>query len=265
MPTPTPRPQPRPSSGRPRSEQSSLGDPQIPLATLPSLETNDHFAYIVGFLDGTVRPQAEITRAEVATIFFRLMTEDSRQANWATENPFFDVDGAQWYNNALSTSTRAGLIRGCPDGGFYGQRSITRGEFAAIAARFDSEEYQGPDPFSDISGHWAREEICRAARRGWIQGYPDGTFRPDEPITRAEVTALVNRMLRRAPGPDVLAKDMIRWPDNPEDAWYYLDIQEATNGHTYDRDDPAASAERWTGLTENRDWAALEREVQAEA
>lgn len=242
----------------------SLDDGQVPLSTLPSLETEDHFAYLIGFPDGTVRPQAQITRAEVAAIFFRLMTEDSRQANWATQSPFFDVDAAWWYSTPLSTATRAGLIRGCPDGGFYGQRSITRGEFAAIAARFDSEEYQGADLFSDIGGHWAREEINRAARRGWIQGYPDGTFRPDAPITRSEVTALVNRMLQRAPDPDALTEDMVRWPDNPEDAWYYLDMQEATNGHTYDWD-AQTGAERWTGLTENRDWTIWERAVQTQA
>lgn len=222
------------------------------------METTDHFAYIVGFSDGTVRPEANITRSEVVVIFFRLMTEDFRQANWATENPFFDVNNGDWYNSALSTATRAGLIRGCSSGGFEGQRSITRGEFAAIAARFDSEEYQGPDLFSDLSGYWGKREINQAARQGWILGYPDGTFRPNDPITRAEAIALINRMLLRSPAPGALMEGMIHWPDNPEDAWYYLDVQEATNGHAYDQD-AETGAERWTGLTENRDWTALER------
>lgn len=222
------------------------------------METTDHFAYIVGFSDGTVRPEANITRSEVVVIFFRLMTENFRQANWATENPFFDVDNGDWYNSALSTATRAGLIRGCSSGGFEGQRSITRGEFAAIAARFDSEEYQGPDLFSDLSGYWGKREINQAARQGWILGYPDGTFRPNDPITRAEAIALINRMLLRSPAPGALMEGMIHWPDNPEDAWYYLDVQEATNGHAYDQD-AETGAERWTGLTENRDWTALER------
>ena len=254
---PTPTPRPHPSTSQPRDEQT-LEDTQIPLTTLTALEMDDHFAYLIGFPDGTVRPQAEITRSEVAAIFFRLMAEDFRQANWATENAFFDTDGTEWYNNALSTCVQAGLIHGCPDGGFYGQRSITRAEFAAIAERFDSEEYQGPSLFSDTAGHWAQAEIDRAAQQGWVHGYPDGTFRPDAPITRAEVAALVNRMLRRTPVADGLQEDMTRWPDAPEDAWYYMDIQEATNSHTYDRD-AEAGAERWTGLTENRDWAALER------
>lgn len=205
-----------------------------------------------------MRPEAYITRAEVATIFFRLMTEDFRRANWATENRFFDVDSGDWYNNALSTAARAGLIHGFPDGGFYGQRSITRVEFAAIAARFDSEEYQRPDLFSDISGHWGAEEINRAARRGWIRGYPGGVFHPDAPITRAEAMALINRMIRRAPVRDGLARDMLRWTDNPENKWYYLDVQEATNGHTYDWN-TQTNTEIWTGLTGNRDWTALEQ------
>lgn len=257
IPAPTLRPRPHTSVSQPRDEQT-LEDTQIPLTTLTALEMDDHFAYLIGFPDGTVRPQAEITRSEVAAIFFRLMTEDFRQASWATENAFFDTDGTEWYNNALSTCVQAGLIHGCSDGGFHGQRSITRAEFAAIAQRFDSEEYQGPSLFSDTAGHWAQAEIDRAAQRGWVQGYPDGTFRPDAPITRGEVAALVNRMLRRAPAADGLLADMTRWPDNPEDAWYYLDIQEATNGHTYDRR-AQADAERWTGLTQTRDWAALER------
>lgn len=226
------------------------------------LEMKDHFAYIAGYPDGTVRPQAYMTRAEVAAVFFRLMTEEFRQANWAAESYFPDVYTGSWYCSAVATGAQAGLLHGCSDGSFHGERSITRAEFAAIAARFDSTEYQGPDLFSDIPGHWAAAEINRAAQKGWIHGYPDGTFRPDTPITRAEVMVLINRMLHRIPPLDGgMTLSVLPWKDNPKDAWYYLDVQEATNSHTYERDS-GQSPEIWVSLIQDRDWTALEYKLR---
>ncbi len=234
------------------------GDEDPTPSTPPGLESKDHFAYIVGYPDGTVRPEANITRAEAASIFFRLMTDDFRTEHWATENPFPDVAAGDWYNNAVSTAVRAGLLRGFPDGTFGGDWYVTRGEFAAIAARFLSGETAPDSGFSDLAGHWAREEVDRAVAAGWIKGFPDGTFRPESYITRAEVMTLVNRMLNRIPSPEGMREDMVRWSDNPTGAWYYADVQEATNGHTYERDG-GTGPETWTGLTENRDWTELER------
>ena len=225
----------------------------------PALEKGDHFAYMVGYDDGTIRPNANITRAEVATIFFRLLTDDSREKYWSDQNPYSDISAGAWYNNAVSTMTRAGVLTGYDDGTFRPNANITRAEFAAIAARFLSDGYTGPDHFSDISGHWAAEYINRAARAGWIGGYGDSTFRPDQPITRAEAMTLINAVLERAPHEDYLLENMIVWPDNPESAWYYEAVQEATNSHNYkwreDRD-----YEEWTELLESRDWAALEQQ-----
>ena len=225
----------------------------------PALERGDHFAYMVGYDDGTIRPNANITRAEVATIFFRLLTDDSREKYWSDQNPYSDISAGAWYNNAVSTMTRAGVLTGYDDGTFRPNANITRAEFAAIAARFLSDGYTGPDRFSDISGHWAAEYINRAARAGWIGGYGDSTFRPDQPITRAEAMTLINAVLERAPHEDYLLENMIVWPDNPESAWYYEAVQEATNSHNYkwreDRD-----YEEWTELLESRDWAALEQQ-----
>ena len=225
----------------------------------PALEKGDHFAYMVGYDDGTIRPNANITRAEVATIFFRLLTDDSREKYWSDQNPYSDISAGAWYNNAVSTMTRAGVLTGYDDGTFRPNANITRAEFAAIAARFLSDGYTGPDRFSDISGHWAAEYINRAARAGWIGGYGDSTFRPDQPITRAEAMTLINAVLERAPHEDYLLENMIVWPDNPESAWYYEAVQEATNSHNYkwreDRD-----YEEWTELLESRDWAALEQQ-----
>ena len=247
------RPQ-RPSRPDPEPEEPEEPAPQEGPA---GLNTTDHYAYIAGYEDGTVRPEGNITRAEVATIFFRLMTDEYREAYWATSNRFTDVAPGSWYNNAISTTARAGWIGGYPDGTYRPNNFITRAEFAAIASRFLSDAYNGGDLFTDIGGHWAADHINRASRAGWIGGYPDGSFHPDAYITRAEAVTLINRMLDRAPDAGHLLTDMVRWPDNPETAWYYADIQEATNSHDYIHAG-TGSFEVWTELLPNRDWAALE-------
>ena len=237
-------------------------DEEVPLAETPWLNTEDHYAYIVGYSeDGTVRPNANITRAEVATIFFRLLTDDARDQFWSTSNNFSDVAPDAWYNNAVSTMVNAGIIQGYEDGTFRPNASITRAEFAAIASRFMSAGYDvEEDLFTDIAAHWARESINDAAMAKWISGYPDGTFLPDKAITRAEAVTLVNNVLQRKPDADHMLDSMIKWSDNMDtSAWYYEAIQEATNSHDYDLFE-GAEYETWTALQENRDWAALEKD-----
>ena len=236
-------------------------DEEVPLAETPWLNTEDHYAYIIGYSeDGTVRPNANITRAEVATIFFRLLTDSARDQFWMTSNNFSDVLPNDWYNNAVSTMVNMGIIQGYEDGTFRPNANITRAEFAAIAARFMASGYGVEDDlFTDIANHWARESINDAAMAGWINGYEDGTFRPDAAITRAEAVTLVNNVLQRKPDADHMLDSMIKWPDNPEGTWYYEAIQEATNSHDYDLFEDA-EYETWTALQENRDWAALEKD-----
>ena len=233
---------------------------EFPDADLPGLlNLEDHYAYIIGYDDGNVKPQNNITRAEVATIFFRLLTDDARAYYWSTDSGFSDVNPGDWYNNAVATMVNAGILNGYSDGTFRPNANITRGEFATIAARFLSNPYSTKDRFYDTEGHWAEVYINRAAEAGWIDGYPDGTFRPDQAITRAEAVTLVNAVLGRAPHEDHLLPDMITWPDNPKSAWYYEAIQEATNSHDYDWASSRAY-EIWTELLENRQWSKLEKE-----
>ena len=225
----------------------------------PALNGEDHFAYIIGRDDGNSHPEANITRAEVATIFFRLLKDEVRDANWAETNSFSDVSAHQWYNHAISTLEAMGIVHGYLDGTFRPDESISRAEFAAIAARFDENASSTSANFSDIAGHWAEIEIAKAAANGWVNGYPDGTFKPDQAITRAEAMELVNRVLVRNPaGPEDLLENMIKWPDNMDTSkWYYLDVQEATNSHTYER--TTNGTEKWLTIEQPRDWAALER------
>ena len=246
----------------PEEEPEEIDEEEVPLAETPWLNTEDHYAYIVGYSeDGTVRPNANITRAEVATIFFRLLTDEARDQFWSTSNNFTDVAADAWYNNAISTMVNAGIIQGYEDGTFRPNNNITRAEFAAIASRFMSSGYDvEEDLFTDIANHWARQNINDAAMTKWINGYPDGTFLPDKAITRAEAVTLVNNVLQRKPDADHLLDSMIHWPDNMDtSAWYYEAIQEATNSHDYDLFEGAAY-ETWTSLLENRDWAALEKD-----
>jgi uncharacterized repeat protein (TIGR02543 family) len=231
-------------------------DPVI-APTPDKLNGNDHFAYIVGYEDNTVRPTANITRAEVATIFFRLLKDDVRSANITKTNSFSDVKESSWYNTAVSTMANMGIISGYPDGTFKPNESITRAEFAAIAARFDAANVSSVADFSDIAGHWAALEISKAANNGWVSGYPDGTFRPNQKITRAEAMSLINRVLNRVPDSvDDLHEDMVTFVDNADtNAWYYIAVQEAANSHDYEKD---ADGETWTAIKAAPNWAAME-------
>lgn len=236
---------------------TTIKDVDVPLAEAPGLNSTDHVAYVIGYEDGTVRPEANISRAEVATIFYRLMTEEFRNEHRSTTNNFTDIENGIWYNNAVSTDVKAGLIKGYEDGSFAPDMNITRAEFAAVAARFLSEDAAPDSGFTDITGHWAAAEINRAVAAGWIRGKGDNIFAPDEYITRAEVMTLVNRMLNRVGNKAGMSDDMVKWTDNPEEAWYYADVQEATNSHEYVRDEQ--NKETWTGIVENKDWSELER------
>ncbi len=224
------------------------------------LNTTDHFAYIVGYGNGEVRPQNNITRAEVATIFFRLLTDDVRDENLTKTNRYSDVTRADWYNTAVSTLSSMDIITGYPDGTFRPNAAITRAEFAAISARFDSNGDKTTAKFSDIATHWAKDEISIAYNNGWITGYPNGTFGPQRDITRAETMTLVNRVLNRQPETeDDLLPNMTVWTDNANpNAWYYLAVQEATNSHYY-KFKTNSKYEKWTELRETRDWTLLEK------
>ena len=239
--------------------------PPTPTVEIPDddalgLNTTDHFAYIVGYGNGQVRPQNAITRAEVATIFFRLLTDDVREEHFTSTNKYTDVAAGAWYNNAVSTLSAMGIITGYPDGTFRPNAYITRAEFAAIAARFDTDGDKTLAAFSDIANHWAKDEISVAYNNGWVDGYPDGTFGPQRNITRAETVTLVNRVLNRKPETeDDLLPDMTTWTDNADKkAWYYLAIQEATNSHYYKYKENS-EYEKWTELRETRDWTQLEK------
>lgn len=217
------------------------------------LNGDDHFTYVVGYSDGTVRPNANISRAEVATIFFRLLKEEVRDGNLTAENTFADVTDGQWHNKAISTMAKLGAVKGRNAEAFDPDAPITRAEFATICARFDKTQISTSSNFTDISGHWAEKYIERAAALGWIAGYSDGTFRPSNYITRAEAMTMINRVLCRMPETESdLLPGMITWPDNQPGTWYYLAVQEATNSHDYDRKD--AIHEKWTALTEAPDW-----------
>ena len=258
-----------------RSSGSHRPDPD-PDDDKPSLNTEDHYGYIIGYPvdyytglpteDQTkkpVKPQGNITRAEVATIYFRMLTDESRNHFWSQDSGYPDVALADWFNNAIATLSNGGIISGYPDGTFDPNGYITRAEFAVIAARFLDMDYQGEDLFPDIDGHWAQDYINQAAEDGFIEGYPDGTFGPDKYITRAEAVTLVNRTLDRHPDPDHFLEDMLVWPDNLDtEQWYYADMQEATNSHEYQvkKDAQGNEYEVWTKVLPVRDWEAFEKE-----
>ncbi|MDD6878096.1 MAG: S-layer homology domain-containing protein, partial [Clostridiaceae bacterium] len=263
----------KPSDHNPKVPQNSnpsvpgeieIEDKEILLAAV-GLNTIDHVAYIIGYTDGTVRPTQNISRAEVVTVFFRLLTNEYRTENWSTENGYSDVTPEKWFNNAVSTMSSAGVVTGYLDGTFAPDRFITRAEFACIASRFlpDGIEAQS-GTFTDIQGHWAEQQIELAAAAGWIVGY-NGEFRPDDYITRAEAMTLVNRMLMRAVEEEHMLPDMVHWCDNFSGNWYYEAVQEATNTHDYDRLEKVVPRqhfcfEDWLAILENPDWAALEKE-----
>ena len=233
----------------------------IPDDVPTGLNGDDHFAYIVGYPNGNVEPNGNITRAEVATIFFRLLTEEVRTANSTQSNSLSDVTRGQWFNHAVSTLSSMGIVKGHNDGTFAPNAPITRAEFAAIAARFDDKNTDTSSKFTDIASHWAKNEIGIAANKGWINGYPDGTFRPNQYITRAEAMTLVNRVLNRLPeNSSDLLDSMIKWPDNSDaSAWYYLAVQEATNSHAYSDKSKDDKYEKWTTIRDARDWTELEK------
>ena len=217
------------------------------------LNGDDHDAYVIGYPDGNVHPQGNISRAETATIFFRLLKADTRDGNLTAENVFADVANGKWFNKAVSTMAKLGIVKGRSAETFAPDAPITRAEFAAICARFNTKPTNTSNSFSDISGHWAEAEIERAVAFGWIAGYPDGTFRPDTYITRAEAMTMINRVLCRMPQDEKdLLRTMVVWPDNKPTDWYYFAVQEATNSHEFER--KGAVNEKWTKLTSAPDW-----------
>ena len=218
-----------------------------------TLNSDNHFAYIVGYEDGLVRPNADITRAEVAAIFFRLLKDDVRDSNLTAENAFNDVAFGLWHNKSISTMANIGILKGRTADTFVPNAPITRAEFAAICSRFDQSNVEIKSDFNDISGHWAEKEIRRAASLGWIKGYADGSFKPDQNITRAEAASMINRMLHRLPETvDDLLDGMVQWSDNQPSDWYYINMQEATNSHDFNQ--KGEIHEHWTKLTANPDW-----------
>ena len=246
------------------------------------LDTDNHFGYIIGYpIDyetgektddknrWPVRPTADITRAEVATVFFRMLLDDKRKEYWTKENDFFDVEKSHWYNNAVSVMAAMGILKGYSDGTFMPNKAITRAEMATIAARFarmTGVDVTTNNTFTDIEGHWAKNDIEFAAAVGWVNGYPDGSFHPQDNITRAEFMTLANRMLERQPEEESdLLDDMIKWPDNSPSDWWYLAVQEATNSHEYTRKGKTVpylsfEYETWLVMLEMRDWSAFEKE-----
>ena len=221
------------------------------------LNDSDHFAYVIGYKDGNVRPYGLISRAETTTIFFRLLKDSVRDGNLLTSNTYTDVADDYWANTAISTMTGLGIVQGRSTTTFDPKAPITRAQFAAICARFDTGKSSGEQTFSDIQGHWAEKYIERAAELGWIKGFEDGTFRPDTYITRAQAMTMINRVLNRIPEDESdLLPGMNVWPDcNPGD-WFYLAVQEATNSHDFEH--KAGNYETWTGMNKDPDWTRYE-------
>lgn len=240
-------------------KQSSSGGT---VKTGPQLNRDDHVAYIMGYPDGTVQPEGEITRAEACTIFFRLLTDSSRDYYFSKTNDYTDVNAGDWFNNAISTLSNAGIVTGYNDGTFRPNQPITRGEMAKIIANFANLS-KGGKTFSDLSGHWSKTYVELAAGNGWIAGYPDGSFRPDQKITRAETVTMINRVLERVPAKELrlLSRSiMLTFPDNNPGDWYYIAIQEASNSHEYQRSVYETTGdEMWTKLIDNVDWTKLEK------
>lgn len=228
----------------------------------PQLNRDDHVAYIMGYPDGTVQPEGEITRAEACTIFFRLLTDSSRDYYFSKTNDYTDVNAGDWFNNAISTLSNAGIVTGYNDGTFRPNQPITRGEMAKIIANFANLS-KGGKTFTDLSGHWSKTYVELAAGNGWIAGYPDGSFRPDQKITRAETVTMINRVLERVPAKELrlLSRSiMLTFPDNNPGDWYYIAIQEASNSHEYQRSVYETTGdEMWTKLIDNVDWTKLEK------
>ena len=226
-------------------------------STPDRLNDEEHFAYVIGYKDGNVRPYGLISRAETTTIFFRLLKDSVRDGNLLTSNTYTDVADNYWANTAISTMTGLGIVQGRTATTFDPYAPITRAQFAAICARFDDGKTQGGQTFTDIQGHWAQAYIERAAELGWIKGFEDGSFRPDTYITRAQAMTMINRVLNRIPeDADDLLSNMNVWPDcNPGD-WFYLAVQEATNSHDYKH--KAGNYETWSSMNKDPDWTRYE-------
>ena len=231
-----------------KTESSDPGAPDKDWSN--SLEKGDHFAYISGYPDGTVQPTGQITREEVASIFYRLLKDEVRQENQTTSNTFSDVAADRWSNQAISTLASMGILNGYPDGSFRPAEPITRAEFAVVASKFDKLE-SGDTSFSDVTNHWAAKYIDSAAKKGWIMGYEDNTFRPDAKILRAEAVTMINRVLERKVDQKGLSDDAKQWSDNPSTAWYYCDILEAANSHTFKKEN---GVEIWISLKADKLW-----------
>lgn len=245
--TPTPTPTPTPTA-TPTPTPSATPTPTTTPTVPKDLNSVDHILYIVGYPDGSVRPNGNITRAEVTSAFYRLLTAQRRDAIFTSANSYTDVSASRWFNKAVSSMTNGKYVTGYPDGSFGGNRPITRAEFVAIAARFMAAQ-SGNVSFTDVSAdNWAYQYISTAVSYGWVNGYPDGAFRPDQPITRAEAMTIINRMLNRGVDASGVLPGIIVWPDNPKDAWYYFEVVEATNHHAYTG---ARPSETWTSLQIN--------------
>ena len=219
---------------------------------LAELEKADHFAYVIGYPEGTVKPNDKITRQEVTMIFYRLLTDESRNSLISETNLFSDMESLSWSNKAVSTLYNANIIKGYPDGTFRPEAAITRAEFATIAAKFDNLEGGNISRLTDIAGHWAEDYIISSEIKGWIKGYPDLTFKPDEDITRAEAVSLINNVLGRSVPAANIHPEAAPWADINETDWYYSIIMEATYSHNYITEDNGD--EIWTGLKSNKVW-----------
>ena len=229
-------------------------DEEVPLAGVPELNKTDHFNYVKGYEDGTVRPLNNITREEVATIFYRLLTDASRAVYFSQEEDFSDIASSRWSLNAIATLANGKILTGYENGTFGATRPITRAEFAAIASRFDTLEESTDNQFSDVSNHWAKSYINSAAKKGWINGYNDGTFKPDQYITRAEAMTLINRVLERRVDADGLINGYKVFPDNKQNSWYYYQVVEATNNHKYADRENISDMEKWTEILSDKTW-----------
>ncbi|MEL7649808.1 MAG: S-layer homology domain-containing protein [Sedimentibacter sp.] len=227
----------------------TIEDSAVPLA---SLEKSDHFAYVIGYPEGDVRPLNRITREEVAMIFYRLLTDESRSSLLSDGNTFSDMAGHEWSNRAISTLSNAGIIKGYPDGTFKPSNSITRAEFATIAAKFDSLDLSSESMMTDIFGHWAEKFITSAEIKGWVKGYPDSTFKPEQLITRAEAMTLINNVLGRKVPKENIYPEAMFWQDITEEDWYFENVMEATNSHDYLYEEDGD--ELWTGMKANKVW-----------
>lgn len=243
--------------------------PTVPAAPTPEFSwlASEHVNYIVGYTDGTVRPEGELARSEAAAIFYRLLSDEAREIYWCAENRYPDVSGDDWFNVAVSTLTRAGILEGCEDGLFHPERMVSRAELATILSRFDAAfgTLTDTEQFPDVQGHWAQAYIAHAAARSWVLGYPDGTFRPNQKISRAEAVTMINRILKRAVDQSGLTGQYVDWKDNYENSWYYFDMLEAGNCHTHLYsgrvvENQDRQYENWTALVEPVDWAAMEQE-----